>query len=311
VVLPTRDRPQGVLLAVQSILTSTLSQFEIIVVDQSRGRETADLLASEIADKRVRVLRDEPGGSSRARNVGAAMSQAALIAFTDDDCQADSHWLMEIVDAFDSHPRAGIACGAVDAAPHDSSRGFIVGYPLSRSECLSGRLAKLRDAGIGANMAVRVSVLAQLGGWDELLGAGSAFDGAGDLDLVYRALVSGFDLLHLPAARTCHFGFRDWSTGRDVIRGRFRGVGAAYTKHLRSGDPVAALLLAQQLWTASTHVVSRACRLRRPLGLGRLWSLCSGIWDSLAYPVDQTTRLYYHQPFHDLHRNQTYRRVYR
>src|SRR6266536_960940 len=60
-----------------------------------------------------------------------------------------------------------------------------------------------------------------VGGWDELLGADSRFEGAGDRDLVYRVLGAGYLLLHLPAATVTHRGFRDWQTGgRPVGLGR-------------------------------------------------------------------------------------------
>jgi GT2 family glycosyltransferase len=279
---------------------------ELIVVDQSQPDQTRPPLN----DPRLRVIRDSQIGSSRARNLGLAASRAEIIAFTDDDCTADENWLAEIVAGFQAHPHAGVACGVVSPAPHDVTRGFIVGYEFSRAECLSGPMAKLHDAGIGANMAIRRSVLGSVGGWDELLGAGSTFNGAGDLDLVYRVLLSGYDLLHLPKARVDHFGFRDWSEGRNVIRGRYRGVGAAYAKHLRQGDPVAALLLARELGMALANVADQVVSLRRPFGFGRVWSLLRGMRESLAYPVDPRTRLYMRRCRSDLHGNRTQRRVH-
>ena len=92
-------------------------------------------------------------------------------------------------------------------APHDTHAGFIVGYEPKQRERLHGRVAKLHDAGIGANMAFRRRAIDAVGGWDELLGAGSRFDGAGDRDLVYRVLDAGFALLHLPDARVVHHAF--------------------------------------------------------------------------------------------------------
>src|SRR3981081_230840 len=101
------------------------------------------------------------------------------------------------------------------------------------------------------------------------MGGGGTFQGAADFDLIYRVLGAGYAMLQLPEARVIHHGFRDWEAGRRTTRGRYMGIGAAYTKHVRLGDPVAALLLLQQIGMAGANLASHVIRGQRPLGVGR------------------------------------------
>jgi glycosyltransferase involved in cell wall biosynthesis len=293
VLIPTRDRQDELKLAIDSILASTFTNFELVIVAQGQ----TDAIEAEVRrvaanDTRVRVVCDSAFGSSRARNVGIQASSGSLIAFTDDDCAVSPDWLSQVVAEFRADPNLGAACGAVIAGPHDSSAGFIVGYVPKRRERMVGRLAKLREAGIGANMAFRRQAIDVVGGWDECLGAGSAFNGSGDFDLVYRVLGAGFVLLQMPGAYVVHHGFRNWEAGTSLIRGRYRGIGGAYCKHLRLGDPVAALLILQQVWLAGANLIANLVGGRRPLGVGRLAYLMLGIRESFGYRIDPKTKRY-------------------
>ena len=65
------------------------SDVDVVVVDQSAGSETRELLREL---PWVRYLRSEPG-LSRGRNVGVAATDAEITVFTDDDVEFDPDWL--------------------------------------------------------------------------------------------------------------------------------------------------------------------------------------------------------------------------
>jgi hypothetical protein len=184
-------------------------------------------------------------------------------------------------------PSAGIAFGSVIPADHDPRQGFIVGYVPTEQRRLTGRLGKLRDGGIGANMALRREAVEAVGGFDEFLGAGGFFPSCEDGDMAYRVLKAGYALLHVPHARVVHWGIRDWSSGSGLTRRTYMAVGAAYMKHLRRGDAAAATLLLQQVWFGVSNLAGALIRGRRPFGFGRLLALASGCWRSFELEVDE------------------------
>jgi GT2 family glycosyltransferase len=274
------------------VLASSLAGFELVVVDQSDGPETADCLAAFAEDGRVRRLADERRGLSRARNAGVAATSGELVVFTDDDCEVEPAWLETLVRALAEDASAGIAFGAVVPAPCDPADGFIVGYDPRRPRRLNGRWAKRLDGGIGANMALRRAALADTGGFDEMLGAGSYFPSCEDGDMAYRVLVAGWSLVHVPAARVLHHGLRDWASGSTLTRATYMAVAAAYTKHARRGDAVAAFLVLQSLGMSAATVLGSLVRGRRPLGVGRLLAHFTGIRRSFELRVDRERMIY-------------------
>lgn len=93
IVLPTRNRASELREAVESVFRQTFAAWECLVVDDGSSDGTPGI-ASELvrADRRVRTIRRDPGGSlSAARNAGLAAARGELVAFLDDD----DRWLPE------------------------------------------------------------------------------------------------------------------------------------------------------------------------------------------------------------------------
>jgi GT2 family glycosyltransferase len=296
IVIITRDRPEDLERCLDAVLASGFVDFELVVVDQSVQSNTSVDIVKRRArqDPRVRVVRDDGKGAARARNVGTRASISDIVVFTDDDTEPDPSWLGSIVQALSHDPSAGMVYGSVVPAPHDSSDGFIVGFTPAHCARLRGKLAKLRDQGISANVALRRRALDVTGGFDEMLGPGSYFPCAEDFDLTYRVLSHGFTVLHHPAARVSHYGLRDWQSGGALIHRTYIAIGAAYMKHVRVGDPVGVLLLAQEIWRALGTIAQSLARRQGPFGFGRLAGLFIGMRRSFELEVDPRRVLYQH-----------------
>ena len=81
IIIPTRDRPQLLPRAVQSALSQTMTDLEVIVVDDA-STQPVDLAA----DPRLRIIRlSQARGGAGARNVGTEAARGRWIAYLDDD----------------------------------------------------------------------------------------------------------------------------------------------------------------------------------------------------------------------------------
>lgn len=81
VVIPTRDRPELLAAAVASVLGQTVSDLEVVVIDDAG--HLAPVLPE---DERIRVIRhDANRGPAASRNTGAAAAAGRYLAFLDDD----------------------------------------------------------------------------------------------------------------------------------------------------------------------------------------------------------------------------------
>jgi glycosyltransferase involved in cell wall biosynthesis len=185
VVLATHDRPQRLArqLAALRAQTLDLARYEIIVVDDASQPETVDLLARESARAggpgMTVIRRDVSGGPARARNAGWQAARGALIAFTDDDCEATPRWLEAGLEAFRAHPESFIQGPTAPLPSEAASFG-----PFSHT---------VRNASLGpgyetANIFYPRAVLERLGGFDE-----DAYSGPGgeDTDLAWKAIGDG------------------------------------------------------------------------------------------------------------------------
>jgi Glycosyl transferase family 2 len=97
VIVCTRDRPSDLRSCLDSIAALRTRPVEVIVVDNS----PSDGAARELCrDYPVRYVLESSPGLARARNRGIVEARGEVVAFTDDDCVVDRHWLDGLGDPF-------------------------------------------------------------------------------------------------------------------------------------------------------------------------------------------------------------------
>lgn len=87
IVMPLYNKEKEVTRSINSVLAQTFDDFELIVVNDGSTDKGPDIVRI-INDKRIRIIDQENGGVSVARNRGIKESKAELIAFLD----ADDEW---------------------------------------------------------------------------------------------------------------------------------------------------------------------------------------------------------------------------
>jgi glycosyltransferase involved in cell wall biosynthesis len=87
VIIPTHNRPFSARIAVASALSQTISNLDVIVVDDCSDREynVRDIIMSLNDDRITYIRHDTSMGPSFARNTGIDASKGDYIAFLDDD----------------------------------------------------------------------------------------------------------------------------------------------------------------------------------------------------------------------------------
>jgi len=233
VIVPTRDRAQTLQATIDAVRRGTFDRFEMIIVDQSAGHETRDLVAL-VRDDRLRYLsnRREGYGAASSRNLGIAVSRAPLLAMTDDDTEPASDWLERIVTLFHEDDELEFIAGALVAPPHDSASGFVPSFDAEPG--ISMRELALRAA--GANLAARARLLYRIGGFDEYCGPGSRLRASDDGDLLLRVVASGCKVRVDPGVRVLHTnGFRPSGEAMALHERYSFGNGGNYGRIARRG----------------------------------------------------------------------------
>jgi glycosyltransferase involved in cell wall biosynthesis len=123
VTVATRNRPDILFEAIDSVMRQSYQRFELVVVDDSDTDETQERLAGQ-HDPRLRVVRTPSRkGAGAAFNLGLEAAGGDVIAFLDDDNLMHPHWLRSVVWAFFTFPDVGALYGARSNEDPGAQRG--------------------------------------------------------------------------------------------------------------------------------------------------------------------------------------------
>ncbi|MFH1767826.1 MAG: glycosyltransferase [Candidatus Omnitrophota bacterium] len=84
VIIPAFNRAAFLKISVESVLNQTLSDFELIIIDDGSTDKTEKTI-KEMKDKRIKYISQPHGGVSSARNKGLLAAKGKLISFLDSD----------------------------------------------------------------------------------------------------------------------------------------------------------------------------------------------------------------------------------
>ena len=108
VVMPLYNKQDFVADAVRSVLSQTLADFELIVVDDS-STDASVQIVTNFDDPRISIVRHPANlGLSAARNTGIEHARAVFVAFLDADDLWNDDFLQQIDKLIQHFPEAGI-----------------------------------------------------------------------------------------------------------------------------------------------------------------------------------------------------------
>jgi glycosyltransferase involved in cell wall biosynthesis len=297
VVICTRNRHESIATAVESVLANDYPSFRLTVIDQSTTSATGDVLAPIVGrDDRLTYVHVDEAGLSRAYNTGVRLTEADVLAFTDDDCVVPADWVASIAAAFAAEPEGDLLYGNVVPYESGDELHLTPSLAVTRPEKLS-RKDGYRVFGMGANYAARRRLFTEIGPFDEVLGGGGPLKSSQDFDLAYRVYKGDSVILLRPEVTIRHDGRREQDDWPALLRNYGHGDGAFYMKHVRCLDPYALWLLVKQLGRASAKVVHRVVvRRRRPSELDYIQGFLSGMRNSFRFKIDRARRLYIPAP---------------
>lgn len=84
VIIPTYNRAEFLKICLESVLSQTFEDFEVIIVDDGSQDNTENIMA-KFNDTRIRYIRQDHYGVSLARNIGLNHSRGKFICFLDSD----------------------------------------------------------------------------------------------------------------------------------------------------------------------------------------------------------------------------------
>jgi GT2 family glycosyltransferase len=190
VIVPHLNQPDRLrrLLASLAAQDRGLAGVEVIVVDN--GSRT--LPRAPVAGLAGAILVEEVApGPGPARNRGAALARAPILAFTDADCLVAPDWLSVILARFAADPGLAVLGGEIRMTTADPGRPT----PAEAYECLYAYnqhdYITRRGFSVTANLAVRRAAF-------DAVGPFAGIDISEDMDWGARAAARGFPTVYVP-----------------------------------------------------------------------------------------------------------------
>jgi GT2 family glycosyltransferase len=228
----------------ESVLAVDYLNFDTIVVDNASKTDATRKYVLGVSDSRVRLVNEPSPGLARARNAGLLAATGDVVAFVDDDVVVDRYWLKALMDGFGRGASVSCVSGIVPAGEIRTPAQAYFDRRVGWSESTDPRVFDwarppsdvplfpfaVRCYGTGANFAVERDLVRRLGGFDEALGQGTVTRGGEDLDIFFRILRSGRQLVHDPAAVVWHRHRAENESLLEQTRGYGLGLGAWLAK---------------------------------------------------------------------------------
>jgi GT2 family glycosyltransferase len=213
VIVCTRNGRARIRACLEAVEKLTGGHPETIVVDDGSDDGTAEFVAEHFPW--VKLLRLEPCGLSAARNAGAAAASGEILAFTDDDCEADAEWLQRLGRVLADGRFA--AAGGPNLPPRPRSRHEAVVCAAAGAPSHVMLDDEEAEHLPGCNLVVTRAAFEAIGGFDV------RFHTAGDdVDFCWRLRDAGCRLGFAPGAVVWHrrrpgiraFLRQQWGYGR-------------------------------------------------------------------------------------------------
>ncbi|MEO7649727.1 MAG: glycosyltransferase family 2 protein [Bryobacteraceae bacterium] len=211
IAVPTLSAGPELLACVESLLTQTWSDFEIVVVDNS-GRNLArrrlSCLPETILKSRLRILENSQNtGFGMAVNQSYADTSATYVATLNDDAVACTEWLAELLRAVGMSPDLGMCASQVRLLGEDclDSAGMLIcrdGSSRQRGHRAPAATFDRPEEVLlpsGSAALYRREMLDRIGGFDQ-----DFFLYCEDTDLGLRARWAGWRCAYAPKAVVDH-----------------------------------------------------------------------------------------------------------
>ncbi len=186
VIIPTYNSKKFLSAAIDSVLTQSYGNYEIIVVDDGSTDDTQQLMNEYVKKNNVKYIRQSNRGVSAARNCGAANSDGKYLCFLDSDDFFLKDNLRHKAKILDTNADVCLVHADVQMISEDGSvlnefnRG-LSGNDLYKQLLLWNRCVVPAPSSV----MIRRDVFNETGGWDESLSTGA------DQDLFIRVSAIG------------------------------------------------------------------------------------------------------------------------
>jgi glycosyltransferase involved in cell wall biosynthesis len=271
-ILATRGRDKEVEAFMQSLLSQTYRDFELIIIDQNRDGKIDDLVQRHKYLFDIKHVKVDFTGNARARDYGIALIEGRIVAFPDDDCAYENNVLQQVVSEFSRRKDLAIL---VAGSYEFSSSAFSVGVNSRKPQYFS----RFRMLGVEFTQFFELSRLNRFQfHFDHEFGIGSKYSGAEGFELLYRLLRSGCRAFYNPNIRIYHANKDHYKLGSARMLMYSTGIGAYIRKFANQRDAFIIYYIFRKMMIAPLLKILLALLCFNPKRIAYSYYNLVGIW---------------------------------
>jgi glycosyltransferase involved in cell wall biosynthesis len=251
-IICTHNRDHYLGAAIDSLLAQDFAgEWEVVVVDNNSSDRTREVVEQRLGDRRLQYVFEPTIGLSVARNTGARVASAEILAYLDDDAVASPCWLQVLYTAYQDNPQLAIAGGKVTLIwpPNMSAPSWLspnLAGNLGAYD-LGDKIIYIQQPGLtprGLNYSLRRSFLTEIGGFDPHLGrVGKNLLSNEELQMTALALQRGWQVAYLPQALVAHnVASERLKPSWFLNRGWWQGISECYREQVAGEADISQLL---------------------------------------------------------------------
>lgn len=199
---------------IESVLAQTRDDWELVVVDNGRSEQIAEIVQRYTHDPRIRLIRQENRGIVGGVMAAAAVARGRYFVVLDSDDAITPEFCARMGEVLDAHPGIDVlGCDAVcfaDPGGHQLAHSYLRSMGMKRPPELDRRLTV---ADIIRGEQPYYSSAFRREAWEAVGGYETDSPKAEDLSILLRMAVAGYDIRAVPD-RLGRYRIREGSTSR-------------------------------------------------------------------------------------------------
>ena len=229
VLLCTLNRPIQIKDCIASLLAQSYTDFEIIVVDQSKDDDTRKSCTG-FNDSRIKYHHVDFTGLSRARNYGLKYTKGAWICLGDDDAVYSKDYFQNASDFLNIQDTDAILCGHIYYVDNREKAAFDYSGYKNMQQLNADDMLQIAPS---PALIFPADLLEKIKGFDTKFGVGARYGSGEETDVVLRMFKHGVKAYYLDDMVVYHGNSQaDASQDLKKVYKYYIGLGALLKKHL-------------------------------------------------------------------------------
>lgn len=178
VIIPTHNRLDNLIKAVESVCSQTLQPREIIIVDDASKIPVKGALRN-VNPKGVHIICErfsKPHGACVARNRGAELAIGDVLMFLDDDDSWEPQKIEKQIEIFKKNPKVALVYSGRKVVSENDRDKVLYTISPSKKGILYPQILYKNFIGTTSSVAIKRELFIEVGGFDENLPALQDYD---------------------------------------------------------------------------------------------------------------------------------------